>query len=198
MIITPIINVNELVNKVASGDEKAFRKLYDHFWSKIYSVAFTLTKSAELSEEIVQDVFIKIWLKKEQLSAINKFEDYLFIVARNHIYNQLRKKTCDQSYTEYLEKYFQKMAVSPEQEMLFKETNQLINKALKQLPTRQREVYQLSRNEGFNNAAIAIKLGISKLTVKCHMTKALQFIRHYLQPYHSKFLLLIFSEYFFC
>lgn len=197
MPATPLENVNELKSKVAKGDEKAFRQLYDHFWGKIYSVAFTLTKSVELSEEIVQDVFLKIWLKKEQLPPIAKFDAYLFIVARNHIYNELRKKTYDQHFVEHLEQYFLESAVSPEQEMLLKETNQLINKALEQLPTRQREVYQLSRNEGFDNSTIAQKLGISKLTVKSHMTKALQFIRHYLQPYPDKLLLLFFIEKFF-
>ena len=197
MPATPLENVNELKSKVAKGDEKAFRQLYDHFWGKIYSVAFTLTKSVELSEEIVQDVFLRIWLKKEQLPSIAKFDAYLFIVARNHIYNELRKKTYVQHFVEHLEQYFLESAVSPEQEMLLKETNQLINKALEQLPTRQREVYQLSRNEGFDNSTIAQKLGISKLTVKSHMTKALQFIRHYLQPYPDKLLLLFFIEKFF-
>ena len=80
--------------------------------------------------------------------------------------------------------------------MLLKETNHLINKAIEQLPARQREVYQLSRNEGLDVNTIARQLGISKLTVKSHLTKALQFIRHYLQPFPDKLLLFFFIEHF--
>jgi len=196
MLVTSLDNEIELLSHVAEGDEKAFRRLFDHYWGKIYSVAFTLTKSAALSEEIVQDVFLKIWFKKEQLPAIVKFESYLFIVARNYILNQLRKKTYDQHFTEHLEKHFSATASSPEQEMLLKETNHLINKAIEQLPARQREVYQLSRNEGLDVNTIARQLGISKLTVKSHLTKALQFIRHYLQPFPDKLLLFFFIQHF--
>jgi RNA polymerase sigma-70 factor (ECF subfamily) len=196
MLVKSLDNEIELLSRVAKGDEKAFRLLFSHYWGKIYSVAFTLTKSAELAEEIVQDVFLKIWLKKEQLPSIAKFESYLFIAARNHILNQLRKRTYDQHFAEHLEKHFSASAVSPEQEMLLKETNQLIHKALGQLPARQREVYELSRNQGLDTVTIARQLGISKLTVKSHMTKALQFIRHYLQPFPDKLLLLLFIEHF--
>ena len=196
MLVTSSDNEIELLSQVAKGDEIAFRQLFNHYWGKIYSVAFTLTKSAELSEEIVQDVFLKIWLKKEQLPAIVKFESYLFIVARNHILNQLRKKTCDQHFAAHLEKHFSATASSPEQEMMLKETSQLINKALEQLPARQREVYRLSRNDGLDVNTIARQLGISKLTVKSHLTKALQFIRHYLQPFPDKFLFFFLIEHF--
>lgn len=196
MLAAPLDNEIELLCRVAKGDETAFRLFFDHYWGKIYSVALSLTKSAELSEEIVQDVFLKIWLKKEQLPSIKKFESYLFIVARNHILNQLRSKSSYHPFTTHLEQYFTASVVSPEQEMLLKETNQLVYQALEQLPPRQREIYQLSRNEGLDANTIARQLGISKLTVKSHMTKALQFIRHYLQPFPDKLLVFCLLEYF--
>lgn len=180
MTSTKLNNENDLLLLVAKGDQKAFRVLFDNYWDNVYSVALALTKSTVLSEEIVQDVFIKIWSKREQLLSVEKFDSFLFIIARNHIYNQLRKKTLEQPFVEHLEQYFLECSALPEQQMLLKETQQLINKAVEQLPNQQRSVFELSRNNGLNYSQIAEKLGISKFTVKTHMTKALQAIRQYL------------------
>jgi RNA polymerase sigma-70 factor (ECF subfamily) len=183
-------NEKELLIEIAAGNEKAFRRLFDHYWDNIYSVAFALTKSSVLSEEIVQDVFLKIWLKRDLLASVTKFDDYLFIAARNQIYNELRKKTVEQPFVEHLEQHFLESSALPEEMMLLKETKQLIDKAVEQLPAQQQAVFKLSRNEGLDHAKIAEKLGISKLTVKSHMTKALQSIRQYLQT-HTDGLLLV-------
>jgi RNA polymerase sigma-70 factor (ECF subfamily) len=180
---TLLNNERELLLRIAEGNEHAFRKLFDHYWDNVYSVAFVLTKSSVLSEEIVQDVFLKIWLKRDQLVSVTKFEGYLFIVARNHIYNELRKKTMERPFVEHLDQYFLETSALPGQEMMLKETKQMIDRAVKQLPPQQRAVFELSRNEGLDHAKIADKLGISRLTVKSHMTKALQSIRQYLQTH---------------
>ena len=189
LIAALLDNENELLLQVAEGDERAFRQLFDHYWNKIYSVALTLTKSIALSEEIVQDVFLKIWLKREQLPSVERFDSFLFTVAKNHIYNELRKKTIEQPFVEHLEQHFLESSALPEQMMLLKETKQLIDKAVQQLPDQQRAVFELSRNEGLDYNAIADQLGISRSTVKNHMTKALQFLRQYLNAHRGELVL---------
>lgn len=192
-ILPPSIldNENLLLLETAEGNEKAFRCLFDHYWRKIYSVAFVLTKSSILSEEIVQDVFLKIWLKREQLPSIQKFDSFLFTIARNHIYNMLRNKTTELPFIEQLEQCFVETSGLPEQELFLKETKQMIMKAVEQLPPQQRTVFELSRNDGLDHAKIAERLAISKLTVKSHMTKALQSIRTYLQGHQDGLLLVL-------
>jgi RNA polymerase sigma-70 factor (family 1) len=181
LLATSINNQDELLLLVAEGDEKAFRQLFDFYWGKIYSVAVTLTKSPPLAEEIVQDVFLKIWLKRDQLPSVENFEGFLFTVARNHIYNELRRKVVELPFVEHLEQHFRESSALPEQVMLLKETNLLIKEAVEQLPPQQRTVFELSRNEGLDNNKIAERLGISRATVRNHLTKALHFLRNYLQ-----------------
>ena len=183
---------NLLLLEIAEGNEKAFRRLFDHYWRKIYSVAFVLTKSSTVSEEIVQDVFLKIWLKREQLPAIQKFDGFLFTIARNHIYNNLRSKTTELPFVEQLEQCFVETSGLPDQELFLKETKQMIERAVEQLPAQQRTVFELSRNDGLDHAKIAERLAISKLTVKSHMTQALKSIRTYLQVHKDGLLLLCF------
>ena len=193
MLALSATNENELIDGVLHGDEKAFRQLFDHYWSSIFSVAFSLTRSTVLSEEIVQDVFLKIWLKREQLATVNNFRGYLFAIAKNHIYNELRKKTYEQPFVDYLEQQFVETSALPEQNVLVAETRQLVYKALDKLPRQQRVVFELSRNNGLDHQKIAEKLGISRLTVKSHMTKALQTIRQFIQM-HSPILLFLMSQ----
>lgn len=183
MPVPRLDNENQLLKEISLGNEKSFRVLFDYYWKSIYGVAYSLTKSTELSEEIVQDVFLKIWMNREKLIAIEKIDGYLFMVARNHIYNLLRKKIMEGPWVAQLEQHFLETSSLPEEQLLLKETTQAIKAAVELLPQQQRTVFELSRYEGLDHATIAAHLGISKLTVKSHMTKALQSIRLHLQSH---------------
>lgn len=174
-----------LVTLVAAGDVNAFNELFRLYWDNIYSIAFSITKSKVVAEEIVQDVFLKVWLKREQLAEVKNFDNYLFIIARNHIYNQLRTKAVQFSETDV------EVSETPEKQLYLKETVQIITEAVKRLPKQQRVIFELSRNEGLDHAAIANRLKLSRLTVKTHMNKALHSIRGYLSRHNIISLLLL-------
>jgi RNA polymerase sigma-70 factor (ECF subfamily) len=129
---------------------------------------------------MVQDIFLKIWLHRDQLPRIQKFNDYLFIIARNHILSLLRKKVNEQPFSDHLVEYFQERNNNPEDLLMYRETEYLVQKAIELLPPQQHAVYCLSREQGLNQEEIAARLNITVHTVKSHMNKALQFIRNYL------------------
>jgi RNA polymerase sigma-70 factor (ECF subfamily) len=172
---------SSLLSAIAEGDEVAFRQLFDQHWDNIYGVAFAFTKSPVIAEEMAQDVFVKIWLRREELPQVRKFSDYLFIIARNHILSTLRKKIQETSFPDHLLNYFQETGNTPEDQLMLRETEHLLHKAIEQLPPQQHLIYCLSREQGLNQEEIAARLDISKNTVKSHMSKALQFIRNYLR-----------------
>lgn len=174
-----------LLLKIADGDELAFKSLFNQHWDNVYGVAFAFTKSPVIAEEMVQDVFIKIWNKRQHLPEVKKFSDYLFIIARNHIFSVLRKKIYEEPFSDHLKDYFREASNLPDQQLLCRETENLLQQAIAQLPQQQKLIYTLSRKEGLNQDEIAHELHISKNTVKSHMSKALQFIRNYLQM-HSE------------
>jgi len=179
-----------LLQQVAEGDHDAFRQLFDEYWDNIYGVAFTLTKSREMARDMVQEIFVKIWLVREELTAKDSFRNFLFIVARNHIFSELRKKSRQVHFSEHLQEYFNESPFHADHPTLYKESASLLQQAIDQLPEQQRLVYQLSREQGWNQEQIALHLQISKSTIKTHMSRALTAIRQYLEG-HAKDLLLV-------
>ena len=172
---------NDILKSIVGGNELSFRTFFDYYWDTIYSVAFTFTKSESLSEEIVQDVFVKVWLNREQLAAVTDMEAWLFIIARNHILNVLQKKVKEETFLKNLDGYFNNINGSPEDVLFKKEAEALVHSAVTQLPKQQQMIYTLSRIAGLSQEEIATKLNISKNTVKSHMNKALNSIRIHIE-----------------
>ena len=89
---TSLHHEKELVQKVAVGNEAAYKELFTRYWDQIYSTALMFTKSPEMSEDMAQEVFARIWVKREKLKEVIHFDAYLFVTARNLIFDQLRQK----------------------------------------------------------------------------------------------------------
>ncbi len=178
------VNVNNesaLLRRVAEGDETAYRQLFHLHWNNVYTVALMLTKSVPLAEDMVQDVFLKIWQKREQFAEIERFEDYLFIMARNHIYTELKKQAKNEGFKQQLVDFFEDSAHHADLALLTKETQHQIESAIQQLTPQQQLVYRLSRDQGLSHEEIAQQLNISRNTVRNHIVQALKVIRDYLK-----------------
>jgi len=162
---------------VAEGDEQAFRKIFDHYSDRLYNYAFRITDKEELAEEIVMDAFLKIWINRFDLAAINRFDSYLYTVVRNQAFNAIKRmaheavimKELGLSNTEYHD--------CTEETVIYNDYQQLLYQAVNQLPPQQKLVYILSRDEGLKYDEIALQLKLSKNTVKAHLKKAVSTLR---------------------
>lgn len=170
----------QLLSRVANGDEEAFTLIFKKYQQKIYALAYHLTESFVYAEEIVQDVFLKIWLRQAQLPAIDNFEAYLFIVARNHIYSYLKGIAKREIVNTELDINIPKEETTPENLFFYKEYDRLLEEAVRKLPGQQYEVYCLSKIEGYSRDEVAEKLKISPGTVKVHLARAMRSIRGFL------------------
>jgi RNA polymerase sigma-70 factor (family 1) len=181
----PTYDEKALLCQVAEGDEKAFTRLFELYSDLTYGFAIAYTKTAESAEEVVQEIFIKLWLNRKKLTGIRSFADHLFIITRNHILDHLRKNLREKKYQQQLMRHFKEVALTPEQQLIFKESGEMIEKAVSLLPPRQQTIYRLRRNEGLPLEEIAFSMNLSRLTVRNHLNKALGAIRAYLQA-HSR------------
>jgi RNA polymerase sigma-70 factor (ECF subfamily) len=189
---TPLsYDLQQLPGLVAEGNERAFAQLYQHYTNTVYGVALTYTKSKDLAEEIVQEVFLKLWLQRSRLAALDNFENYLFIMARNQILNQLKSKLRQQAYVHHLTKVFSDPALTPEDQLMFKEAGMLVKRAVDLLPPQQKLVYQMARQEGLALDLIARQLGLSRNTVRNHLAKAIETIRNYHRHHAEELVVLL-------
>jgi RNA polymerase sigma-70 factor (family 1) len=166
-------NQQLLLERIVNGDTIAFAALFDIYHPDIYLASLLATRSPELSEEIVQDVFLEMWMQKEKLLNIRDFRSYFFIVVRNRAYRALRKQV---RMVELGEQYPEDIAGDTDQSD-HEQLLSLVDKAIELLPPQQKQVFILSKKEGKKREEIASIMNISPETVKSYLSKAILFIR---------------------
>lgn len=168
----------ELLLRVAEGDEPAFAQLFHEWQPFLYTHIHRITESRELTEEIVQDVFLKIWQTKETLSEIQNFKGYLLVVSKNHALNALQKIAREFNNWEKWAKENKKGDDTEDPKQLY---FSLIDEAVDQLSERQKQVYLLHRHQRLTYQQIADQLGIGKESVKTHIELAVKHISGYVK-----------------
>lgn len=160
--------------------ELMFSELFRKHEQKLYILALKLTKSDQLAKDIIQEVFLKLWDQRNQLSSILNVEAWLYRVTENKIIDFLRKASADVRLKERIWNQLQQIVNESEQYLAVKEYNQIIQKAIDQLPPQRKLIYQLNKEIGMNYREIANELRLSKHTVKNQLSTAIQSVRKFL------------------
>src|SRR5882757_6445537 len=176
-------NDHELLQLLARGSEYAFAIIFDRYRRRVYKTALVFLKSSEAAEEVVQEVFLRLWQKRKDLPDINYLNSFIRTIAYNLMVDQFRKKILEKDYKKQLG-FEQAMVDDTDHRVRDDESVRLLQAAIATLPQRQRQVYELARLKGLSQEEIATTLSISKNTVKVHMTAALQGIRAYLASHY--------------
>ena len=175
--------LNDVLRQLTEGNEMAFKQIYDCYWLSIYKTVKRYTKSAEVAEDIVQEIFTTLWNNRCGFTEVINLEYYLITMAKNLTYRTLRKMAFEESVKSNWSAENLKEEDCVENLMIDQEYDHLIKQAVRLLPKQQKQIFHLAKVEGLSHKAIAVQLKISHLTVKTHMAKALRSIRHYLQPH---------------
>lgn len=188
----PIHGEQELLHDLAKGDEKAFRAIFTTYADVLGKHILRITRSQELAEEVVQDVFLKIWLKREELTAVRDFRAYLFVLSRNYAINYLKKAA--NSLLDGQEA--DRVAVEDIDVSEYEHDNDyyaLIDEAIDRLPPQQQKVYLLSRHERLKYNEIASRLNLSRETVKKYLQIATESVTAYVRKGFVTILLIFFQ-----
>lgn len=181
MTVAPFINERELLGKTAERDQRAFKILYDRFSPKVYTHALHLLHSIQLAEEMVQEVFLKVWRMGNGLLEINNLDAYLKTTTRNRCLNVIRRLILDGKADKAITALYVEAHNETEETIILNDTRQIIAEAMELLPPQQQEVYRLCHQEGLKYEEAAKKLNISVNTVQTHMSRALKFLRNHLK-----------------
>lgn len=178
---TEIHNDKQLLLQIANGDQQAFTTLFMYHRGRVYSTIYRLTASSVMAEEILQDVFLKIWIKRHELEAVSNFEAYLHTIARRATYRGLKQLAKEKQRLKLgIEENEPVFHLTGESVLQLKQYNSMLQQAMDSLPNKQRETFRLIREEGYKRAEVALKLGVSQETVKYNLDEALRKIRAHL------------------
>lgn len=188
----PDITDKELLIKLRKGDEQAFRELYVRHNRQVLAFAIHLTHSAVDAEDILQDTFLRLWTSRAALPDIERFDNYIFMIARNRTLDHLRKVALQQRLIDQVWANISEISEELEQQLDARESKQLVHKALEALSPQKQAVFQLSRQEGLSHEEISQQLKLSKSRVKNLLVETLKHIRVFLAQ-HSTLLALAFA-----
>lgn len=170
-----------VIQLVADGDEAAFRSLFHLFVPQLQQVINRITKSPTITDDLVQETFLRVWVARDQLTAISNPRSWIlkigFFLAINHV----RRLKVHDKMIDIVEKRTADNPNTTEEDTDFRNMLQLIGEAVRQLPPRQQQVYRLSREEGLTMPQIAERLSITPGTVKNQLVSALASIRTHLE-----------------
>ena len=172
-----ILDDNELTVLLQKNDRQAFTEIYNRYWKKLFSVAANKIKDLSEAEEIVQDIFVSIWNRRDNLNVIDSLSSYLTVSVKYRVINALDKRNHRQKYSDYAKGILNFSNNSTEEWVEFEELKSRLSALVAELPEKCQLVYKLSRESGFPQKKIAQEMGISEKTVEAHLTKALKTLR---------------------
>lgn len=176
--------INILLRKVSEGDHDAFGRLHNEYFKKCFTIALYFVHNPDSAEDIVSEVFLTLWEKRLILNKIDNWESFLFIMTRNHALKFMRKnKKNRHDHLDVLEVSLTSTDLTPEDAVLRKEYQKVMDDAMRRLPGKSQMVYYMAKEEKMSYKEIANILDISERTVNWHMTTVVQRLAESLKGY---------------
>jgi RNA polymerase sigma-70 factor (ECF subfamily) len=173
----------ELVALLKQGDHAAFTEIYDRYSPKIFYQVNQMLRDVEVAKDLVQDLFIAIWNKSDHIRVDAKLGGYLYIAAQNTVFKYIQKSKVRDGYLKSLAEFSTELSDTTTEQLDEKELHILIDRYIKELPLKMREVFELSRMQELSYHEIAMQLNISEQTVKNQVSSALKILRGKVAPH---------------
>ena len=181
-----------LIKLLKQGNEKAFTSLFRQYYKDLVMFAGNFLPEKQVCEDIVQSVFVNIWEKRTNMDINVTLRSFLLRSVKNSCLDELRHRKVVMEHENSMDPLENDRDLSTEQQLLYSELISHLNKALRQLPEKQREVFEMSRIQGNKYKYIAVKLNISERTVEDRMAKTILALRKYLKDFLAFFTFLHF------
>lgn len=172
-----LTNEKELLTLLRDGDEAAFTQIYNLYWKSCFYIATQKLQNLSEAEEVVQDIFLDLWKRREKLQVTHCLSSYLAVSVKYKVINVLSRRHRASKYLEHASVATSVSDFSTEEDLRLQEITDQLMKETSRLPEKCRMVFQLSREQGYSQKQIAHRLNISEKTVESHLSKALRSLR---------------------
>lgn len=175
-------NENEILQRIAAGDENAFARLYKYYQPRLYLFILPLTGfSRQDADEVMQDIFVKVWLRKETLVGIRSAQSYLFTMAKNRLYDIRAQQAQLQKGNQALQQQQSGSHTEVHEKIQLAEYHEMARMAITRLPQQKRRIFMLRNEQGLSLDEIAAQLNITKFAVKKQLYEAIKSVKDYLK-----------------
>jgi RNA polymerase sigma-70 factor, ECF subfamily len=167
---------SELISGLQTGQKDKFDQIYKQYWAELYAFARKRVNSQEDAKDILQDLFVVIWTKRESLNITTSIKSYLYTALRHRIINYYNSKSTEAEYFDILSK-IEHFNDSTDEKVTENEIITIIDKSLDKMPSKMREIFELSRYKGLSAKEIASQLQLSEQTVRNQISNALKYLK---------------------
>jgi len=171
------VNLEKILGDLANDDKQAFDELYRLYYPKLYAYSKSFLKIDDGINDILQEVFVKVWLNRQNIKKVETYNAFLYTITKNTLLNELRSRLKSEEFRASLFYHAVATEFVTQQAVEYADIKKRIDEFVHQLPEKRRKIYLMSREEGKTNAEIAAELAISVKTVEDHMTHALRFLK---------------------
>lgn len=169
-----------LLKELRDSSSEAFIQLYDHYHPALHAYILRFVKIPAIAEDVLQDVFLKIWEVRQRIDPGLSFNAYLYRISRNMVFKLMKKIAADDELRLKIMRQLSNSAEEGHLKLQWKQYEEILTAAINQLPPKRLQVFKLCRDQGKTYDEAAEELGISKNTVKEHMVAAMKSIKDYL------------------
>lgn len=169
----------ELVPLIQKGIKVAYQELYERYAPRIYQFALSYLRNELDSEELVQDVFLKIWEKREKLDSTKNIKSFIFKIAVNSIYDLIRRRNIEHAFHDFTQAQENQQSDTTWHTVIWEEMLMNLDELVKQMPEQCRKIFRMSREKGLSNDEIARELNLSKRTVENQLYRAIAFLKEH-------------------
>lgn len=170
----------QLVSALKGGDRDAFAEIYNRYWSLLYRLSYQKLRARETAEELVQDLFVSIWTKRDQ-TTIRELRPYLLTALRFSIINHIESLRVHERFVTYYESFLNQTDTEPTDELALQDLTDAVERSLQTLPEKSQQVFRMSRFEYLTIPEIAQRLNLSEKAVEYHLTRTLKVVRENLR-----------------
>lgn len=180
MLVSTPYDEKQLLLQLSRDNEEAFERVYHYYSPRLYYKLLKVLKSEFYAQELLQDVFLKIWDNRRKIDPEKSFRSYLYCIAANSCYDFFRKANRDKKLRTQFLKSFVCRYSHIEETLVNKENAGILNQAINSLPLKRRQIFMLCKYDGKSYDEVSRQLGISTSTISDHIVKANHFIRSYM------------------
>ena len=170
-------DLDKIIAALANDNEAPMEELFNYYYPRLLNFSIKFLKIEDGIDDIIQEVFVKIWQNRKKINSQSTFNSYIFTITRNLLLNELRSRLNNEKTRDEIRSLSMAQEYSSTDEIEYRDVKEKVDQLINNLPERQKEIFILSRTEGLSHKEIAEKLGINTKTVEYHITLAVKYLK---------------------